>query len=65
MKIFVNDIEMDFYQETIGELILFLGLNPERIALACNEEVVPKSFYDEQILSNGDKVEIINFIGGG
>jgi len=37
----------------------------KKIAVERNLEVVPKSTYEDVILSEGDKIEIIHFIGGG
>ena len=36
-----------------------------RIAVECNEEIVPKSQYETFILHSGDVVEIVSFVGGG
>jgi thiamine biosynthesis protein ThiS len=42
-----------------------LKLRPTRVAVEINETVVPKAEYARTILKTGDKVEIINFVGGG
>ena len=36
-----------------------------RIAVERNEEIVPKSTYEQCILRDGDVVEIVSFVGGG
>lgn len=41
------------------------GYDPKRIAVERNEEIVPKGAYATTILSDGDVVEIVNFVGGG
>lgn len=41
------------------------GYQPERIAVECNEEIVPKAEYDKKILQDGDVLEIVSFVGGG
>lgn len=41
------------------------GINPQRIAVELNGEILPKSQYDDTVLKNGDSVEIVNFVGGG
>ena len=41
------------------------GYKVERIAIECNEEIVPKSQYESFILHSGDVVEIVSFVGGG
>lgn len=41
------------------------GYSPDRIAVECNEEIVPKSQYDSWILKDKDVVEVVSFVGGG
>jgi thiazole synthase len=42
-----------------------LGLDPAKIAVERNLEIVPRSTYDEVGITNGDRLEIVHFIGGG
>lgn len=41
------------------------GYRPDRIAVECNEEIVPKVSYGEKVLQDGDVVEVVSFVGGG
>ena len=41
------------------------GYDLTRIAVERNEEIVPKALYAETVLTDGDVVEIVNFVGGG
>lgn len=41
------------------------GYHTERLAVECNEEIVPRSRYAEKILQDGDVLEIVSFVGGG
>lgn len=41
------------------------GINPQRIAVELNGEILPKSLYSNTALKDGDVVEIVNFVGGG
>lgn len=41
------------------------GINPQRIAVELNGEILPKSQYGNTALKDGDVVEIVNFVGGG
>jgi len=50
---------------TVDELIASLGLNERRIAVAINRDVVPRSTFDSTRLSPGDRVEILEAVGGG
>jgi len=49
----------------LGDLIKRLGMKPARIAIEINHRVVPKAEYDGIVLAAGDRVEIVNFVGGG
>jgi len=50
---------------TAAQLVEKLGLQGKRIAMEVNQEIVPRSNYDSFQLSENDKVEIINAVGGG
>ncbi|MGN1432740.1 MAG: sulfur carrier protein ThiS [Ruminococcus sp.] len=41
------------------------GINPQRIAVELNGEILPKSQYADTAIKDGDVVEIVNFVGGG
>ncbi len=49
----------------VVDLLSHLGLPEGKIAVERNLEIVPKSSFSTAKLSNGDKLEIIHFIGGG
>src|ERR1700760_3055787 len=46
-------------------LLESLGLDPAKIAVERNLEIVPRSTYDQVALAQGDRLEIVHFIGGG
>jgi sulfur carrier protein len=46
-------------------LVENLQLNGQRLAIEVNLEIVPRSRYGEYQLADGDRVEIVNAIGGG
>jgi thiazole synthase len=50
---------------SIRDLLLSLDLDPRKIAVERNLEIVPRSKYDDVTVENGDKLEIVHFIGGG
>ncbi len=50
---------------TLQELLVGLGLDPRKIAVERNLEIVPRSTYDDVRVADGDKYEIVHFIGGG
>ncbi len=49
----------------LAALLEKLEVRRKRIAVEINGEVVRKADYDRVMLSAGDKVEVINFVGGG
>lgn len=50
---------------TVADLLTWLGLEPKKIAVERNLEIVPKSLYGETALADGDRIEIVQFVGGG
>jgi thiazole synthase len=50
---------------TVDELLKHLSLDPAKVAVERNLEIVPKSTYRAVGLSEGDRLEIVQFIGGG
>jgi thiamine biosynthesis protein ThiS len=66
MEIMVNGDFHTFEKGiTIADMLVALELPLRKIAVERNLEVVPKSTYEDVILEEGDKLEIIHFIGGG
>jgi sulfur carrier protein len=66
MIISVNkkDIEVDD-NITIESMLFFLGIKTEFIAVEVNSTIVPKSEFAIHMLSENDKITIINAVGGG
>ena len=50
---------------TVKSLLLSLGLDPAKIAVERNLQIVPRSTYDAVAVADGDRFEIVHFIGGG
>ena len=50
---------------TVAELALDLGLEPTRVAVERNLEIVPRSTLAEVRIEDGDDFEIVTFVGGG
>lgn len=50
---------------TIGELVAALHLDTRKVAVERNLEIVPRSLHAETPVSEGDRIEIVTFIGGG
>jgi len=49
----------------VRQLLVSLGLDPAKIAVERNLQIVPRSAYDATALEAGDRLEIVHFIGGG
>lgn len=49
----------------IRELLQFLGIEPARIAVEVNHTIVRRKDWETTPLGNMDKVEIVQFVGGG
>lgn len=50
---------------TLADLVRQLELDPAKVAIERNLEVVPRSTYGEVTLADGDQLEIVHFVGGG
>ncbi len=50
---------------SVAGLLGVLGLDARKVALERNLEIVPRSSYEQIMLAEGDKLEIVHFIGGG
>jgi thiamine biosynthesis protein ThiS len=66
MKIVVNGNSQDFKgTETLGQLLKELDIVPERVAVMVNDRIIPKAGRNEFGLNEGDRIEVLTFIGGG
>ena len=66
MKIIINGIEKNYtYSLTIETLLIELGHANKKIAIEVNEEIIPRSELRNKLVVDGDKIEIIEAIGGG
>ncbi len=66
MRIIVNGEEREAAEQwTIATLVEQLALQPERLAVERNREVVRRAEWPRTVLVEGDKLEIIHFVGGG
>lgn len=50
---------------TVRQLLEQLGLNPARVAVEYNLEILPKAKWDATRVAAGDRFEIVQFVGGG
>ena len=50
---------------TVAELLNKLDIDPRRVAVEHNLEILKRRTFPDVILDDGDTVEIVNFVGGG
>src|SRR6187397_1397457 len=50
---------------TVASLLRAMGVDPARVAVERNRDVVPRTTWAEAGLADGDKIEVVAFIGGG
>ena len=50
---------------TVGEFLDANGYERNRIAVERNREILTKSAYDTTVLDDSDRLEIVQFVGGG
>jgi len=50
---------------TVQEFLASVGIDPRRVAVELNLEILPKAQYQETLLKEGDSLEIVHFVGGG
>jgi thiamine biosynthesis protein ThiS len=50
---------------TVSSLIADLGLDSRQVAVERNREVVPRARHGETVLAEGDRLEVVTFVGGG
>ncbi len=66
MNLRVNGEERRFDGvDDVAGLVRALGLDPRKIAVELNLEIVPRSTYAKAQLADGDRLEIVQFVGGG
>ncbi len=66
MQIQVNGDRRELRDESrLSDLFKELSLAPERVAVEVNHQVVRRNEWPNTILKEGDRIEIVHFVGGG
>jgi sulfur carrier protein len=69
MKLNINGEERDFSGVptpfTLAALVENLGMKSDRVAVELNRDIVPRDRWAETMLNEGDRLEIVHFVGGG
>ncbi len=66
MRLTINGEDRSFQPGLdLAGLVQTLGLDPRKVAVERNLEIVPRSTYARVLLADGDRLEIVQFVGGG
>lgn len=69
MKLQINGEDRDIPSAstplTLASLVEILGMKPDRVAVELNRDIVPRNVWAATNLSEGDRLEIVHFVGGG
>ena len=66
MQLTINGESRAFSGVTdVAGLVATLGLDTKKVAVERNLEIVPRSAYQKTPVADGDRIEIVAFIGGG
>ncbi len=69
MKLQLNGEERGFDDSpvpfTLAALVEALGMKADRVAVELNHAIVPRDRWSQTMLSEGDRLEIVHFVGGG
>jgi len=66
MRLIINGETRSFAEMSdIAALVAALKLDPRKVAVERNLEIVPRSTYAQAPLCDGDRIEIVHFVGGG
>ena len=66
MQITINGTEETIEAEMSVEFLLAQrSLEPIRVAVEINEAIVPRGSYADTMICDGDRIEIVTFVGGG
>ena len=66
MLLYINGESREFPDGlTVAALVGQLGMKPDRVAVELNLEIVSRTKWEATILKDGDKLEVVHFVGGG
>lgn len=65
MEIILNGESHATAENSVLGLLRSLEIDPRRVAVELNLDILPKAEYETTLLNSGDKIEIVHFVGGG
>lgn len=63
--VIINGKGCDYDGLTVTEYLARNGYKIEHVAVELNGEILPRANYPDTVLSDGDKLEVVSFVGGG
>ncbi len=65
MRITINGQPRETTRSTVAGILQEINLSPERVVVELNRSILPRDRFAETSLSEGDALEIVQFVGGG
>jgi sulfur carrier protein len=65
VRILVNGEEHIIETTSVLGFLATIGIDPQRVAVELNLDILPKTAYETTMLGEGDRLEIVHFVGGG
>lgn len=66
MKVVINGEPRETADDvSVRELLEILDIRGEAVAVEVNRDVIPRSEHATRVLAEGDRIEIVTFVGGG
>jgi sulfur carrier protein len=65
IRLVINGEEQSRQAQTLEALIAELGIQGDRVAVELNRQIVSRSEWVATALHDGDRLEIVHFVGGG
>jgi thiamine biosynthesis protein ThiS len=66
MDVIINGEKRQFAESIpLTALVEQLGMQPERLAIELNGDIVPRPLWPQTLLHDRDRLEIVHFVGGG
>jgi sulfur carrier protein len=66
MNVSINGVERAFSAPlSLADLVEQLGMKGDRVAVELNSEIVSRTLWAQTKLQDGDRLEIVHFVGGG
>ena len=66
MLVTINGEREAFERElSVSDLLADRRIESRRVAVEINEDIVPRKTFAERVVRDGDRIEIVTFVGGG